>query len=88
MQWRRHGGGQTGATALNLSRIDPEISTNPMRNNHNWCMGVANSDGYFHLCKKNQNHCNQNVFWSQNMGKMLWQPLQAPPALGELAALP
>ena len=23
------------------------------------------SDGYFDLCKKNQNHCNQNVFWSQ-----------------------
>jgi len=28
-------------------------------------------------------YCNQNVFWSQNMAKMLWRP-----ALGELAALP
>jgi len=57
-----------------LSRVDPEISTNPMRNNHNWRKGVAttmdlDSDGYFDLCKNKQNHCNQNVFWSQNMAK-------------------
>ena len=32
------------------------------------------SDWYFDLCKKNQNHCNKNVFWSQNMAKMLWRP--------------
>ena len=30
---------QTGATAPALSRIDPEVSTNPTRNYHNWCMG-------------------------------------------------
>jgi len=40
------------------------------------------SDGYFDLCKKNQNHCNQNVFWSPNMAKMLWRaPLREPAAL-------
>ena len=84
-----HSGVATGRGGANggncppptLSRIDPEISTNLMRNNHNWCMGVAtstidlnDSDWYFDLCKTNQNHCNQNVFWSQNMAKMLWSP--------------
>ena len=78
-----------------LSRIDPEISTNPMRNNHNWCMGVAtskidlDSDGYFYVCKKNQNHCNQNVFWCQNMAKMLWRPGLCPgPRWGTCSAPP
>jgi len=53
-QWRRQGG--TGQLPPTLSRIDPEISTNPMRNNHN-CTIDLDSDGYFDLCKKKQNHC-------------------------------
>ena len=32
-----------------LSRIDPDISTNPMRS-HNWCMGVAGSNQFVNIC--------------------------------------
>jgi len=47
------------------------------------------SDGYFDLCNKNQNHCNQNVFWSQTMAKMLWRPgLRLEPRWGNLQRSP